>query len=263
MSDTSEMSDTSDMAAETEVRPRRVGVGAEIGIAALWLLLSAVALWGVLCGVGYLLTHPLRDTAFERWEVSVSRWLAANRSSTWNTVTHWLTFAAETLTVICIGLIFFIVLRIALGRWRESIFLAVALIGEVTIFVCTTMMIDRARPPVPHLDAAPPTSSFPSGHTGAAVVLYGALAIIAVRVCTRAWLRNLALVLAVVVPICVAAARLYRGMHFPTDVTGGAALGIAWLAITSAVILRGWRSPEAATPPQRSSLVLAGEGDAR
>ena len=122
-----------------------------------------------------------------------------------------------------IGLIFFVVLRIALGRWRESIFLAVALIGEVTIFVCTTMMIDRARPPVPHLDAAPPTSSFPSGHTGAAVVLYGALAIIAVRVCTRAWLRNLALVLAVVVPICVAAARLYRGMHFPTDVMGGAA----------------------------------------
>ena len=47
MSDTSEMSDTSDMAAETEVRPRRVGVGAEIGIAAVWLLLSAVALWGV------------------------------------------------------------------------------------------------------------------------------------------------------------------------------------------------------------------------
>lgn len=251
------------MATEADVRPPGAGRGAEIRGAAVWLVPSALVLWGVLCGIGYLLTRPLRDSAFERWDASVDRWLAARRSPTWNTVTHWLTYAAETLTVIAVGLVFFIVLRIALGRWRESIFLAVALVGEVTIFVSTTAMIDRARPPVQHLDLAPPTSSFPSGHTGAAVVLYGALAIIAVRVCTQAWLRNLALVLAFVVPICVAAARLYRGMHFPTDVTGGAVLGIAWLAITSAVILRGRSSPEANPSTRGRATVLAGDRDAR
>ena len=141
------------MATEADVRPPGAGRGAEIRGAAVWLVPSALVLWGVLCGIGYLLTHPLRDSAFERWDASVDRWLAARRSSTWNTVTHWLTYAAETLTVIAVGLVFFIVLRIALGRWRESIFLAVALVGEVTIFVSTTAMIDRARPPVQHLDA--------------------------------------------------------------------------------------------------------------
>ncbi|HZC53338.1 MAG TPA: phosphatase PAP2 family protein, partial [Mycobacterium sp.] len=172
----------------------------------------------------------------------VNRWFAGQRSSTWNSVTHWLTYAAETMTVIAVGLVFFAGLRIALGRWRESLFLAVALAGEVTIFVLTAMMIDRHRPAVQHLDDAPPTSSFPSGHTAAAVTLYGALAIIALRVSTRAWLRTLAVVVAVALPVCVALARLYRGMHYPTDILGGAVLGLAWLIVTWTVILRGRRA---------------------
>jgi membrane-associated phospholipid phosphatase len=212
---------------------------AGIGSALVRLLPAAIVLWGALCGAGYLLTHPLRDTAFERWDGSANRWLAARRTATGNTITHWLTFAAETMTVIAIGLLFFVALRIALHRWRESMFLAVALLGEVTIFVSTTFMIDRNRPAVRHLDGAPPTSSFPSGHTAAAITLYGALAIIAVRVGARAWLRGLALTLAVLVPACVAFARLYRGMHYPTDVLGGAVLGLAWLLVCWAVLLRG------------------------
>jgi undecaprenyl-diphosphatase len=95
---------------------------------------------------------------------------------------------------------------------------------------------------VQHLDDAPPTSSFPSGHTAAAVTLYGALAIIALRVSTRAWLRTLAVVVAVALPVCVALARLYRGMHYPTDILGGAVLGLAWLIVTWTVILRGRRA---------------------
>jgi membrane-associated phospholipid phosphatase len=207
----------------------------------LRLVLAAALLWGGLCGVGYLLTHQLRGTAFERWDASANRWLAAHRTPTWNTVTHWLTYCAETLTVVGIGLVFFIGLRIVLGRWRESMFLAAALAGEVTIFVLTALMIDRHRPPVSHLDSAPPTSSFPSGHVAAAITLYGALAVIAVHTGARRWLRTLAIVVALVVPVCVAFARLYRGMHFLTDVMGGALLALVWLAVTWTLILRSRR----------------------
>jgi membrane-associated phospholipid phosphatase len=229
--------------ARTETAGTRVAIARRTGVAEARgaiarLVAGAVVVWGVLCGAGYLLTHPLHDTAFERRDAWVNRWFAAHRSSTWNAVTHWLTYAAETLTVIAVGVVFFVGLRIALGRWRESLFLAAALAGEVTIFLGTTVLIDRNRPPVAHLDDAPPTSSFPSGHTAAALVLYGALAIIALRVCTRAWLRRLALIVAVVLPLCVAFARLYRGMHYPTDVLGGAVLGLAWLVITWAIVLR-------------------------
>jgi membrane-associated phospholipid phosphatase len=202
------------------------------------LVLAAAVLWGALCGVGYLLTHQLQGTAFERWDASANRWLAAHRTPTWNTVTHWLTYGAETLTVVAIGVVFFVALRIALGRWRESMFLAAALAGEVTIFVLTALMIDRHRPPVPHLDSAPPTSSFPSGHVAAAITLYGGLAVIAVHTGARLWLRTFAVFVALVAPVCVAFARLYRGMHFLTDVMGGALLAVVWLAITWALILR-------------------------
>jgi membrane-associated phospholipid phosphatase len=222
---------------------------AEARGAALRLVLAAAALWGVLCGAGYLLTHQLKGTSFEHWDGAANRRLARNRTAFWNTVTHWLTYGAETLTVIAIGVLFFVGLRLALGRWRESLFLGVALAGEVTVFVLTTLVIDRNRPPVPHLDSAPPTSSFPSGHTAAAVTLYGALAIIAFRVSRRAWLRTLALVLAIVMPVCVGFARLYRGMHFLTDVLAGALLAIVWLTVTWAVVLRGRRDSRAGAAP--------------
>jgi membrane-associated phospholipid phosphatase len=221
--------------------PRRSTAAQASGVV-VRLVAAALVLWGVLCGVGYLLTNPLHDTAFERRDAWANRWLAGHRDSTWNSVTHWLTYVAETMTVIAIGLVFFVGLRLALGRWRESMFLAAALAGEVTIFLATTLMIDRNRPPVRQLDDSPPTSSYPSGHTAAAIALYGAVAIIALRVSGRAWLRTLAVIVAVALPICVAFARLYRGMHFPTDVLGGALLGIAWLVVTWVVILRGRRA---------------------
>jgi undecaprenyl-diphosphatase len=72
----------------------------------------------------------------------------------------------------------------------------------------------------------------------AAVALYGALALIALWSSRRSWLRALAVTVAIVVPICVGFARLYRGMHYPTDVLAGALLALLWLTITATVVLR-------------------------
>jgi membrane-associated phospholipid phosphatase len=143
--------------------------------------------------------------------------------------------------VIAVGLAFFVGLRLHLHRWRESLFLFAALAGEVTIFVCTTLVINRNRPQVAHLDNAPPTSSFPSGHTAAAVCLYGALAIIAVHASNCSWLRTVAVSAAVIAPCCVAFARLYRGMHYPSDVVGGAVLSLVWLSAAWLVVLQSGR----------------------
>src|SRR5919202_1867302 len=63
----------------------------------------------------------------------------------------------------------------------------------------------------------------------AAVVLYGSVALLASQRARSAALRAAAWALAVLVPAAVAFARLYRGMHFVTDVLGGAVLGVTWL----------------------------------
>jgi undecaprenyl-diphosphatase len=106
---------------------------------------------------------------------------------------------------------------------------AVAVTGEVAIFLVVTLLVDRPRPPVGQLDEAPPTSSFPSGHTAAAIVLYGALAVLAHQQARSALVRRLSLFLAVALPALVAVSRVYRGMHFPSDVLGGILLGTLWL----------------------------------
>jgi membrane-associated phospholipid phosphatase len=108
---------------------------------------------------------------------------------------------------------------------------AVAVTGEVLIFLTITLLVDRPRPPVKHLEVAPPTSSFPSGHT-AAVALYGAWALLAWQRSRSALLCGLLFLLAIVVPIAVALSRMYRGMRYPTDVLAGALLGTGWLAAT-------------------------------
>ena len=84
------------------------------------------------------------------------------------------------------------------------------------MFLLTTMAIDRERPDVEKLDQSPPTSSFPSGHTGASSALYFGLAIICATQFERRWLRVLLGVGFALIPFAVATARLYRGMHHPS-----------------------------------------------
>jgi membrane-associated phospholipid phosphatase len=216
-----------------------------IGGTLVRLVLGALVIWGVFFGLGYLLGHNLRHSGLVHEDGAVDRWFAGHRRPVWNSVTHVATFGAETITVIALGLIVFVLLRWRLGRWQESIFLAASVIGEVGIFVMTTLVVDRHRPSVPRLDSAPPTSSFPSGHTAAAVALYGSLAIIAWHTARAGWLRTLATVAAVVLPVAVATSRLYRGMHYLTDVLAGALLALCWLAVTYRLLLSGPSQPAA------------------
>jgi undecaprenyl-diphosphatase len=222
----------------TGSRPERATLTLAVRLigAALLILLALVAL-------GELLTHAWQHSGLVRWDGSVERWFVHRRTSGWNAVTKAMTFGAETETVIGIGLVFFVVLRWRLGRWLESMFLAICLIGEVSIFLCTTLLVDRQRPAVPRLDGAPPTSSFPSGHTAASVALYGGLALIAWHAARAAWLRTVATALAVLMPVGVGLCRLYRGMHNPTDVLAGALFASCWLAIVSVLVLHGDRRP--------------------
>jgi membrane-associated phospholipid phosphatase len=167
----------------------------------------------------------------------VSRWFAAHRTPTLDTLTHYGTLLADTYTAIGLSIVLVLVLRWWLGRWRESVGVAVAILGELFVFLLVTNTVDRPRPPVPRLDVAPPTSSFPSGHTAAAVALYGCLAVIVLRQLAARWAAWLVALLCCCVPVIVAVSRVYRGMHYPSDVTFGALGGGIWLLVTVLVVV--------------------------
>ena len=130
---------------------------------------------------------------------------------------------------------------LAIGKhWRQIGFLACALTLEFTVFLLSTLLVDRMRPQVPRLDVTPPTSSYPSGHTAAAIALYVGLAIVIWSLVRSTAIRTIAWTSRSPCPIFVGISRLYRGMHHLTDVLASVLLGcgallFALLATRSAV----------------------------
>jgi membrane-associated phospholipid phosphatase len=101
----------------------------------------------------------------------------------------------------------------------------------------------RDRPPVKILDAGlVPDHSFPSGHVGTAVAVYGGAALLLaiwLRTHRRAGPAGALVVLLACVPLFVGLSRLYQGAHHLTDVGTSLVYGIVWLlAVATAVRLR-------------------------
>lgn len=200
--------------------------------AVAWLLGAGVALFGMLLGLGWLVTHVEPGTAVDDLDVGILRWLVAHRIPALDVLSAYADDIAATRFVLAAGIAVAVVGSVLVRRWWPLGLMAVALVGELVMFLNAAILVGRPRPPVPHLDAAlPPTSSFPSGHTAAAICLYGGLAVVVLHA-TRAWWRHLVMVVAVVLVVAVAAARLYRGAHHPTDVLASVAFAVPWLLAT-------------------------------
>jgi membrane-associated phospholipid phosphatase len=182
---------------------------------------------------GLLITKVLENTGFADADARFDRTLAQHRTPTLNTITHFGTLLGETPTIIGLTTVTVIVFRLVFHRWRESVLLAICVIGQSLIFLVATLLIDRQRPPVPHLDASPPTSSFPSGHTAASTAYYVGTALIIAWHLRHTWLKVLVVAVGVLFPVVVATCRMYRGMHYPTDVGTSFLLGLALLAIAA------------------------------
>jgi membrane-associated phospholipid phosphatase len=196
-----------------------------------WLLVPAVSLVALMVALGYLVTEVLPSTAIGKWDAEVPRRLVEYRQQEGVSESRIITMLSATPTIIALTALAAAVIRWKLGRWRESLLVIYAVVGETSIFVATTLFIDRPRPSVPQLDKAPPTSSFPSGHTAAAVCFYGSVAAIIVWHSRHRWIKVVAVVACAAVPLMIAGSRVYRGMHYPTDVLLGVLLGAIWLTV--------------------------------
>lgn len=188
---------------------------------------------------GWTLLGPLSGTLLARLDREVTSWFFEVRTRSLDIWTDVGSAFSDTINVIILLTILVVTMTWYWRRWRESLTLTLGVGLEALVFVVVSLVIGRDRPPVTQLDPSPPTASFPSGHTGAAFALYVGLALIVFwNTESRLW-RTLAVVMAAVIPLAVALSRMYRGMHFLTDVIGGAVLGLLCLVTAAFVVRRG------------------------
>lgn len=205
----------------------------------LWVTLGRVLGWlAVLIGVGTLVGGPLAGVL--EGEDGMIAALQDARTSTWDTVSHIGSRAADTATIVGTALVVGLVLRLVWKSWVEPLLVWAAVALQSAVFLTTTLLVSRERPELDQLDPAPPTSSFPSGHTGASTALYLSIGLVlASHVRSRAG-RVLVVVLLLLVPLGVGLSRLYRGMHHPSDVVFGVLNGVVAVLVVRAAVL-GWR----------------------
>ncbi|WP_256986842.1 phosphatase PAP2 family protein [Streptomyces sp. BR123] len=115
------------------------------------------------------------------------------------------------------------------GRKAAAAGVTAMAVAELLSNGVAKQLVERRRPPkewVPHdkVEDRPDSSSFPSGHTAAAVAFTAAIA----PSCPWAGA-------ACAVPMAlVAIERVHSGAHYPSDVAAGAAIGLAAAALVRA-----------------------------
>ena len=116
------------------------------------------------------------------------------------------------------------------GWRRGALLVIVTLAGAWVVDTGLKLLFARARPQS-FFDyyPAPESYSFPSGHALFSVCFFGGLAVLLThRISSRA-LQLCVWVAAVAIILLIGSSRVYLGVHYPTDVIGGYAMGIAWV----------------------------------
>ncbi|UOV03420.1 phosphatase PAP2 family protein [Pseudoxanthomonas mexicana] len=119
-------------------------------------------------------------------------------------------------------------------RWREATFAGVSLGGSALLNMATKQFFQRDRPALWESIAPEHTFSFPSGHAMGSATL----AMVVVLLCWHTRFRWPAVALAALFALTVGASRIYLGVHYPSDILGGWAAGIAWVSGVYLVLYR-------------------------
>ena len=114
------------------------------------------------------------------------------------------------------------------GKKHWAGLIVTAMVGGVLLGVGLKSLFDRPRPGlVPH-GSNVLTASFPSGHSMMAAVAYLTAAAMLCRLYDDRRLKVYLIMCALLLTLAIGFSRVYLGVHWPTDVLGGWALGAVW-----------------------------------
>jgi undecaprenyl-diphosphatase len=159
----------------------------------------------------------------------IGRWLEAHGTEPGEAILSAVTTLGAPLlyAVVIVAVLWFAWRR----EWRPAIALALTTAGGVALSNLLKVIFHRGRPAtvvefMPH-----PSWSFPSGHALNSVVSYGFLTMLLLDRITDHNKRVAVVLGAGIMIIVIGFSRLYLGVHYLSDVTGGWIAGAAWLLV--------------------------------
>ena len=192
--------------------------------------LAAVALGAV--GGFLVLARVVSRPSVLPFDRALVRGMGRARHPVSNAVVRGLTFFGS---VAGAGGLSFAAVVLARHKPRVASQVAVGSLGGLTAELGIKRFFHRQRPTLlEHLEVVTSTS-FPSGHATAAASIYLTLAFVASRGRRFRAHRGALLGAAAVTASAVGASRVYLGVHWPTDVLSGLALGTAWACAAEAI----------------------------
>ena len=116
------------------------------------------------------------------------------------------------------------------GWRRGALLVVVTLAGAWLVDTGLKLLYGRARPEA-FFDyyPAPESYSFPSGHALFSVCFFGGLAVLLTHRLNGRLVQAAVWLVALVLILLIGASRVYLGVHYPTDVVGGYAMGVTWV----------------------------------
>jgi membrane-associated phospholipid phosphatase len=214
------------------------GVSVALGLA---VIASAAA------GAGKLMEDVTAGDGVTALDRPVASFVAAYRTGALTPVMRAASTAGGPVVLAAVTVAVGVVLGIAWRRWAHVLVAGVTVAGNGALTMTPKEAVGRSRPPLSAALAATEGYGFPSAHAATAAAAFGVVACLCAGL-LRSWPGRVAVWAgAAMLTALVGISRVYLGVHWTTDVLGGWAFGVLWLAVVvtaSAIVTRRGGSRE-------------------
>lgn len=212
------------------------GTDGDAGALVLTLLLGLAAIAVAAVGLGVLVENVTDGDGVAILDHPVARFVAGHRTPVLTSVMNAVSAAAGPAGMAACALAVGLLLGVAWRSWTPAAVLGTTAAGAIGLTIVFKAALAQPRPPLAQAVAVADGYGFPSGHAAAAAAVCGAAAWLC-SIGMRSWRARLSVwVVAAMLAALVGVSRVYLGVHWVTDVLGGWAFGILWMA----VVVTGW-----------------------
>ncbi|OLS40930.1 phosphatase PAP2 family protein [Bacillus sp. MRMR6] len=186
----------------------------------------------VLCLVAFVLLANIYDSDFVKYfDIQTIKSIQGLEQPILTTIMKFFSYIGDTIQVIIISIIILVILYKVFHQRVELILFTIVLVGSTTLNVLLKTFFQRERP-IFYQMVIEESFSFPSGHSMAALSLYGIISFLLWRHIPKQSGRIVLITVSAIFILVIGISRIYLGVHYPSDIVGAYLISGFWLMFT-------------------------------